>query len=424
MKNKSQINLITAILININIILGAGLFINPSPLTRFAGSLGFLGYILSAIILLPIVLSIAELAKTNPTSGGLYVYSKKYINPSFGFISGWSYFIGKTASAALLTHTFALFFQRRILFLQTFPTILLDCILISLLILINIVGVQVGGKIQYFFISMKTIPIIFIIFSGLFLFNPAFFTPEKQDFTSLFAALPIAIFVLLSFEMICSIGHLIKKPQKNIKPAIISSFLIVVFVASVFQFIMFGILGNKLSAITEPILNVGMQLFYYNPSFAQIINAFVFASIIGGAFGSLTTNCWNLYTLSLDNHLPGKKFLTKINRTNVPYISLIIEGILACLILIISSNQVALQNTTVLGVVIAYFLSSISLFRTTKPFKTISTFAILSSSYILFICIKNIINYGISSPLLMIFMIGLIFSLYKNKKGLHLNLNI
>ena len=147
MKSKNQINLLTAILINVNIILGAGLFINPKPLTQFAGPFGFVSYILAAIIILPIVLIIAKLATKSQEPGGLYVYSKNYINPTVGFISAWSYFLGKTSSAALLAHIFVSFFQRNIIFLQSIPTIILDRLLIFFLVFINIIGVKIGSKI-------------------------------------------------------------------------------------------------------------------------------------------------------------------------------------------------------------------------------------------------------------------------------------
>jgi amino acid transporter len=419
MKTKSSINLVTAILININIILGAGLFINPKPLTLLAGPLGFIGYILAATIIFPIVLCIAQLAKIHPTAGGLYVYSKEYISPFVGFISGWSYFLGKTTSAALLAHVFVSFFQRRILFLQQFPILLLDCFLILLLILLNIIGLKIGGKIQYFFTSMKAIPIIFVLFAGLSLFNLDFFTPQPQDITNLFSTFPVAIFVLLSFEMICSIGHLIKNPEKNISRAILYSFFIVATIAAIFQFMIFGSLGTNLKIIPEPILAFGIKAFN-NIFFAKIINSFVFVSIIGGSFGSLTANCWNLYRLADGGHLPGKKYLTKINKTNVPYFSLLIEGGLGCLILWISKTQIPLQNMTVLGMVMAYFFSSVSAFLVNKKKKSfyfyISILAITSSFYIAFLCIKNLILYGISFPLLIIFIAGLGFSLWEKMK--------
>ena len=123
MNKENKISLFAAILITVNTMLGSGIFINPAPLAKIAGSFGFLGYFVSMIILIPIVLSIAELAKLHPTSGGLYVYSEKYINPLAGFISGWGYFLGKATAAALISKIVAVFLKNRIIFLQNFSTL-------------------------------------------------------------------------------------------------------------------------------------------------------------------------------------------------------------------------------------------------------------------------------------------------------------
>ena len=418
-----KISLSTAIFININIILGAGLFINPVPLTKIAGSLGFLSYPLSALILLPIVLSILKLAQKYPYAGGIYIYSKESINPLVGFISGWSYFLGKTVSPALLTHIFVLFFQRRIPFLQNIPILLLDCLLIFFLIFINIFGVSIGGKIQYFFTTLKIIPILFVIFAGSIFFNPDFFVPKIEDFINLFSTLPIAIFAMISFEMTCSIGHLLENPQKNIGRAVLYSFIIVVSILFTFQLTIFGFLGNDLARISEPILTFGIKLFSANSIIPKLINSFVFASILGGSFGSLTSNCWNLYALAKDKHFFFNNIFLKKNKLNIPWVSLLTEGTIACLLLSITKNQVPLQNMTVFGVVIAYLLTSISFFISSKKQFSISflisILAILSSSYIFSICLKNLFLFGISFPFLMLFIIGIGMAILKYKKNLN-----
>ena len=194
MENKNQISLLTAILININIMLGAGLFINPKPLTQLAGPFGFIGYVLGALVLLPIVLSLAELAKYHPTAGGLYVYSKTYINNGVGFLSGWSYFLGKTSSAAVLANTLISFFYKDFVCLQKLPILFWDACLILLLIGINILGVRLGGKIQYIFTTLKAVPVMFVIFSGFYFFNINFFSNLSSEKLDILGTIPIALF--------------------------------------------------------------------------------------------------------------------------------------------------------------------------------------------------------------------------------------
>src|SRR5271169_2910080 len=98
MTKEHMLSLPTAILININIMLGVGIFINTAELAKRAGALGCLSYALVGILLLPLIICVAELVKLHP-SGGFYIFARREINPFFGFLSAWIYFTGKLASA-------------------------------------------------------------------------------------------------------------------------------------------------------------------------------------------------------------------------------------------------------------------------------------------------------------------------------------
>jgi len=420
MKENNKISLLAAILINLNTMLGAGIFINPSPLTQIAGSLGFLSYLISFIVLFPIVLSLAELAKIHPTSGGLYVYSKKYINPFVGFISGWGYFLGKTVSPALLTHLFVSFLQNRITILQGTPILLLDFFVIFFLMILNIIGVQIGGKVQFLFVAFKIIPILIVIFSGILFFNFNFFTLSLPTFEGILSTIPIGIFALMSFEMICSIGHLLDNPDKNIKRAILGSFIIAITTTTIFQLMIYSVSGDTLITSTEPLQAFAKTIFYNFPTLAKLLSLIVFGSIIGGAYCSFSTNCWNFYTLAKNKHFPFSEKLTKVNKKGFPWVSLLIQGGIACLFLLISKQQIPLQNMAVFGVVSAYMFSSIAAFNAPiKNFfnsKLISIWAMISGSYVIWICLKKLYFYGISIPFFTIFMIGVVIAFFLQRK--------
>ena len=49
----------------------------------------------------------AQLAAEYPTSGGSYIYGRERLGPWWGFIAGWGFVIGKTASCAAMALTFA-----------------------------------------------------------------------------------------------------------------------------------------------------------------------------------------------------------------------------------------------------------------------------------------------------------------------------
>lgn len=400
-----------AILLCINSMIAAGLFINTGPLTKHAGAFGFLGYLVAALILFPLILCIAELARLHPVAGGLYVYSKTYLGSWAGFLSGWAYFVGKTTSVALLMHKFVQFFQARSLLLQQFPTITIDFFMIFLLVLLNAIGVSVGGRVQYVFTALKATPILVAFGAGFFYFDPTGFATDV-NFMGLLQTLPIAIFPLLGFEVICAIGNQIENSANNIKRVIITAFLVVACIDISFQLTSFGIMGHVLETSNEPILLICLKAFSNYPVVASLLNGAVFASILGACFSILTSNCWNLFTIAGNGHFPGKKLLTRINSFNVPWMSLVIEALLGCTILLISTDQVPLQNMSVFAQVISLLTCAVAAFvavyrrATDQLVLWVPLLAIGSCCFVISICLQRILAFGVSFPFLLVFAIG------------------
>jgi amino acid transporter len=400
-----------AILICINSMVAAGLFINVCPLTKLAGPFGFVGYAIAAVILLPLILSIAELARLHPVAGGLFVYSNTYLGSWAGFISAWAYFVGKTTSAAVLMNTFVKFFQARIPAIQTVPTLLIDFVLIFTVVALNSAGVSVGGRVQYLFTFLKSLPIIFTFGVGFMFFDINLFVGHLAS-DGLLDTLPIAVFALLGFEVICAIGNMIDDAANNIKRVIITSFLIVTAVDILFQFVMVGSMGLGLATISEPVLALGTKALGTNSVIASMLNGAVFAAIIGSCFSILTSNCWNLYTLAKHKLLPGTRLLTKINRFNVPWVSLLVEATLGCTILWITADQIPLQKMSVFAQIISYLISSLAAGYAVYSGATkrlpllIPILASVSCAYIMNLSLRYIIAVGVSLPFLAVFVIG------------------
>jgi APA family basic amino acid/polyamine antiporter len=409
-----------AILLCINSIIGAGLFINPSALTSISGPYGFLGYLLGAFLVLPIILCIAELAKMHPVAGGLYVYSKTYIGRWAGFLSAWSYFVGKTVSAALLMHKFVQFFQARVYFLQDTPVLLIDIGIILFFTLLNIGGVSIGGNITYFFSALKAAPIIATFAIGFFLFDAKNFQ-EVVSLQEVCSSLPIAVFALLGFEVICAIGNQIHDAKNNIKRVILTSFFTVAAINTIFQTVIFGVVGYDLIETQEPILVLGMKAFASNPWIGSLLNGLVFASIVGGFFSLLTSNCWNLHTIANNNHLPGKAFFTKLNRHNIPWVSLLIEAGIAVFILSITTNQVPLQNMSVLAQITSFSIAVVAAFfaATNKTAGELPIWtpllALLSCCFLFGIAGYKVATSGISVPFIVLFLTGCIAAIAQQR---------
>src|SRR3954463_1271178 len=96
-----------AVFIGLGSMLGAGVFAAFAPAAEAAGSWLLLGLAIAAVVAVCNALASAQLAAQYPTSGGTYVYGREQLGPWWGFLAGWGFVIGKTASCAAMALTFA-----------------------------------------------------------------------------------------------------------------------------------------------------------------------------------------------------------------------------------------------------------------------------------------------------------------------------
>ncbi len=343
--------------------LGAGLFMNTTIVAQKAGALGALGYLTIGLLLLPLVLSIAHLVQLHP-SGGFYIYGSKEINPFAGFISAWSYFIGKLASSAIVIHTAMRLVQQVIPALAPVNTIILDLCVLSLFIGLNMLNLRTGSMIQSFFLGFKLIPIFFAIFAGIYFFNGSYFTTPHLHLEGVAGILPLVLYATIGFEAACSISSKIKDAQKNASKVILISYGLVIAIAVSYQLMFYGALGSLFNGF-ENYLNAFPALTSMVTSSPHLANALsglmhlaIAASALGGGYGILFSNSWNLYALAEHGHVFKSSWFVWLNKHHIPWLCVLTEGIICTLYLLITfGNQVPLQQTSALGSVIAYTIS-------------------------------------------------------------------
>src|SRR5438067_11344502 len=96
-----------AVVIGLSSMIGAGVFAAFGPAAKAAGSGLLIGLALAAAVAYCNAVASAQLAAQYPTSGGTYVYGRERLGDWWGFVAGWGFVIGKTASCAAMALTFA-----------------------------------------------------------------------------------------------------------------------------------------------------------------------------------------------------------------------------------------------------------------------------------------------------------------------------
>lgn len=98
-----------AVVIGLGAMLGAGVFVVFAPAAAAAGAGLLVGLAIAAVVAYCNATSSARLAAQYPQSGGTYVYGRERLGPFWGYLAGWSFVVGKTASCAAMALTVGLY---------------------------------------------------------------------------------------------------------------------------------------------------------------------------------------------------------------------------------------------------------------------------------------------------------------------------
>lgn len=404
MSRTHKLSLWSAIFINLNVMIGGGIFVNTVLLSRNAGGLSAAAYLLVALLILPLIITISRLSKLH-AGGNFYDYGLT-LGSYFGFLSALSYFIAKLASCALATHVGMSLLQTIFPVLQAAPTLFLDCCVISLFAVLNTLNLRVGKHIQLFFIVCKFIPILFVVLVGLYLFNPTNFSVEHLYPVGMLTSVPFILHAFMGFEVSCSLSRSLQNPEKDGPRAVLIAYGLGVAVVSLFQFLFYGSLGSIFDSLSSylgafpALLSLVPHITPYTYMIGKgILHMGIAASVLGAAYGIMYSNLWNLFELAVRGHVVKKALFTRLNLHNIPVFCVLAEAIVVVIYLFLTKgNQVPLQQTAAFGSTIAYTISALALVvlvrRIEKRFALLSLLGLGSCLLLLAFIINNFTVYG------------------------------
>lgn len=364
----NRLSLFAAILININIMLGVGIFANTVILSQRAGGFGCFSYAIIALLLLPLIVTIARLISLYPDAG-FYGYGANAIHPFAGFIAAWSYFTGKIASATFMIHVGISMLQQVMPAIQQVSIVFLDAAVLLLFVFLNLLNIKTGSKIQGWLLVLKMVPIWFVILCGIFIIKGANFSLANLHFDGIISTIPLVLYAAAGFEATCSLSCRIENARRNGPLAIFISYGFVLLIAFLYQLFFYGATGAALAGQSSYLAAFPLflqSLFATNSALSSIAQAVIYAAItasaLGAAYGILYSNYWNLYMLASAGHTFFKKSLTKLSQYQVPYLCLLTEGLIGLMYIgLLKGAHLPLVQTSVLGGSIAYTVSVISL---------------------------------------------------------------
>lgn len=100
-----RLGVFDAVMIGLGSMMGAGIFAALASAAHAAGSGLLIGLALAAVVAYCNATSSARLAARYPASGGTYIYGRERLGAFWGYLAGWAFVVGKTASCAAMALT-------------------------------------------------------------------------------------------------------------------------------------------------------------------------------------------------------------------------------------------------------------------------------------------------------------------------------
>jgi amino acid transporter len=355
------------IAISLSATLGSTLFVIPAlgaDILAESGGTGaglWLAFIAAGLIVLPSALSKAELGTAMPSSGGSYVYIRQTYGAWMGMISGlglWASFGLKSAFALIGFSAYIYAVQGSLGFeLTENISKIIAIFLLTIIVLINIMGVKSIKRIQFPVVSISVLFVLLL--AVLAAMDPSFewSKPIHGDAFSedgLFSrkgAIGIGsatAFVFLSFAGVTKIAAVageIKSPSENLPKSMIWTLIISTLVYVVISFFLFGLMDpSQLGIGSEkpdkaPIHTFAVEV---GGTYLGLLAAGVaIVSMAGMALSGVLGSSRFIFAMSRDNLLP--QWFEDLNpRFETPHYAIIVTGAaMAIAILTIPVGDVA-----------------------------------------------------------------------------------
>ncbi|MGZ5390923.1 MAG: APC family permease [Aeromicrobium sp.] len=250
-----KLGTVDAVVIGLGSMIGAGIFASFAPAASAAGAGLLIGLAIAAIVAYCNATASAQLAAQYPTSGGTYVYGRERLGEWPGFLAGWSFVIGKTASCAAMALTFAAYaapagWERPVAVLA-----------ILALAAVNYMGVTRTAGLTRVIVAFVLAVLALVAVAGLTSGNPQGNDLSRNLLTDgwygILQSAGLLFFAFAGYARIATMGEEVKAPQRTIPLAIIIALVITLLIYAVIAVTVLRVLGpEQLGDSAAPLVDV------------------------------------------------------------------------------------------------------------------------------------------------------------------------
>jgi APA family basic amino acid/polyamine antiporter len=349
-KLTKELGLFDVFAISTGAMFSSGFFLLPGLASHYTGPSVFVAYLVSGLLILPAMFSMAEIATALPRAGGAYFFLDRSLGPLMGTIGGLGTYLSlvfKTAFAIIGIGAYAaIFWDVSVQLVAVAATMVFTGL--------NLIGAKKTSGLQNFFIIFLLVVLGGFIFDGLY---TVFFAERiegpstNEHFTPFFTngiegIITTAGFVFVSYlglTKVASVAEEIKDPERNIPMGMLLSLVVTSIVYFLGVFVMVALI-DPADFATElaPAATAAKQLFKWLPGQTGtylMVGAAMAAFASTGNAGLLSSSRYP-FAMARDKLFPPK--FAKVGKSGTPILSILFtSGLVLFLILAVSEEGIA-----------------------------------------------------------------------------------
>ena len=339
-KLKKELGLFDVYAIATGATLSSGFFLLPGLAAFGIGSAVPLAYLLAGLLIVPGLVSMAELATAMPRAGGVYYFLDRSMGPLMGTVGGFGTWI-----ALILKSAFALIgigaYLR--LFLPEVNSAPISAGFALAFGIVNILGAKKSTSFQS--VMVVSLLVLLAWFTGMGMMNielENFDNVVGQATGSFVATTGLVVVSYMGLTKVASVAEEVRNPERNIPLGMFLAFGTAVFIYTVGTAVMVGVVSAEVLAQDggdlTPVATVASVLVGPWGTILMTAAAVLAFSSVANA-GILSASRYPL-AMSRDNVLP--KFFSKIQARGAPlYAVYSTVGLILVFILVFDASRIA-----------------------------------------------------------------------------------
>ena len=393
-----------AVVIGLGSMIGAGVFAAFAPAAAAAGPWLLAGLALAALVAWANASSSAQLAAQYPRSGGTYVYGRERLGEWPGFLAGWGFVVGKTASCAAMALTFAAYaapsgWERPVAVLA-----------VAALVGVNALGVTRTALATRVIVTI-VLAVLALVVAAAVSSGPAVASAEGGVGTigplGVLQSAGLLFFAFAGYARLATMGEEVRDPSRTIPRAILGALALAVVVYAVVGTALLVALGpERLAASTEPLAEAAAVWPWTGP----VVRIGAAAASLGALLALIAGIGRTSLAMARESDLP--RVLAHVDPVRqVPRRAEIVLGAVVIVLVLVADLRSAIGFSS-FGVLLYYLVANVSALTQERRFRLYPRFVAVGG---VIGCVLLVLTLPLSSILtgVAVFAVGAVYRLVR-----------